>query len=288
MYRYGKSSNMAALRTGSALSDDQIARFAPSIFAEDKAPDRSQRYAFINTRTVLDGLRREGFQPVEVRQTRTRKAGREYFTKHMVRLQHPDLQRAGDNPEVVLLNSHDGTSSYQLLSGWFRFVCSNGLICGEVQNDIRIKHAGNVVDNVIEGAFRVVDDLKGVDEQIEQMKAIPVSRDERLLLANAAADLRWGENHHPASQEALALPRRFEDRRDDLWTAFNVVQENLVKGGVVGRTATNRRATTRAVSGVNEDVRLNRGLWRLAEAFAGLKTGTIDAQELHAALEEPA
>lgn len=286
MYRYGKSSNMAALRTGSALSDDQIARFAPSIFAEDKAPDRSQRYAFINTRTVLDGLRHEGFQPVEVRQTRTRKQGKEYFTKHMIRFQHPDLSaRAdGDHPEIALLNSHDGTSSYQLLSGWFRFICSNGLICGQVQNDIRIKHSGNVVDNVIEGAFRVVDELQEVDGQIGEMKSIPVNRQERLLLANAAADLRWGDERHPVEAESLVVPRRFEDCKDDLWTAFNTVQENIVKGGIAGRTANGRNTHTRAVTGVNEDVRLNRGLWKLAEVFSGLKNGTIDADELQAQL----
>ncbi|EER8463752.1 DUF945 domain-containing protein, partial [Escherichia coli] len=26
----------------------------------------------------------------------------------------------------ILLNSHDGTSSYQMLPGYFRFVCQNG------------------------------------------------------------------------------------------------------------------------------------------------------------------
>ena len=31
-------------------------------------------------------------------------------------------------PEVVFLNSHDGTSAYQLRMGIFRVVCTNGLI----------------------------------------------------------------------------------------------------------------------------------------------------------------
>ncbi|ECW9177538.1 DUF945 domain-containing protein, partial [Salmonella enterica subsp. enterica serovar Enteritidis] len=29
-----------------------------------------------------------------------------------------------------LLNSHDGSSSYQMVPGLFRFICTNGLVCG--------------------------------------------------------------------------------------------------------------------------------------------------------------
>src|SRR5699024_11228611 len=32
-------------------------------------------------------------------------------------------------PEIILLNSHDGSSSYQMIPGIFRFVCTNGLVC---------------------------------------------------------------------------------------------------------------------------------------------------------------
>ena len=42
---------MHALRT--ALSNDDLLRSAPSIFAEDKRPDRSERYAFIPTINVI-------------------------------------------------------------------------------------------------------------------------------------------------------------------------------------------------------------------------------------------
>ncbi|WP_249542536.1 DUF932 domain-containing protein, partial [Escherichia coli] len=46
------------------------------------------------------------------------------------------LRRAGEIngehvPEIILLNSHDGTSSYQMLPGYFRFVCQNGCVCGQ-------------------------------------------------------------------------------------------------------------------------------------------------------------
>ena len=46
-----------------------------------------------------------------------------------------------------------------MLAGVFRFVCMNGMVCGDTQNDIRIRHQGDIVSNVIEGAFRVLDDF---------------------------------------------------------------------------------------------------------------------------------
>jgi hypothetical protein len=56
-----------------------------------------------------------------------------------------------------------------------------------------------------------------------------------------------------------------------------------VKGGVAGRASTGRRLTTRAVGGVNENVKLNRALWTLADGLAQLKQGVIDVEDLVAA-----
>jgi hypothetical protein len=71
------------------------------------------------------------------------------------------------------------------------------------------------------------------------------------------------------------LPRRHDDQASDLWTTFNVVQENVIRGGLtaVGRDANGRRrrTTTRAVNGIDQDVRLNKGLWVLAERMAEIK-----------------
>jgi Domain of unknown function (DUF932) len=64
-------------------------------------------------------------------------------------------------------------------------------------------------------------------------------------------------------------PRRHADQGNDLWTQFNVVQEHLLKGGQ--RRADSRRST-RKISSVGEDVRLNRALWTLAEELKRLKS----------------
>lgn len=280
--RYTSSSNQATFRSDYPLSNEIIAKFAPSVLAAEAHESRGERYAFIPTINILDGLRAEGFEPYEVRQTRCRDAGKREHTKHLVRLRHPDAGAATfggkEVPEIVLLNSHDGSSSYQLMSGLFRMVCSNGLIAGDICDDIRIRHSGNVVEDVIEGSFRVLDNLKMVGERVEQYKAIELARPEQLLLAEAATEVRWGSDPETGTSLApiysfdqLVRPHRWEDKKSDLWTTFNVIQENLVGGGLRGRSTSGRRTTTREVGGVNENVKLNRALWKLADSFAKLK-----------------
>jgi len=276
--RYGRSSNQSSFRSGAALTNDQIARHAPSILATEAHESRGKRYSFIPTIEVLDGLRNEGFEPFEVRQTRCRDAGKREFTKHLVRLRHSSLDRNyAEVPEIVLVNSHDGTSSYQLLSGIFRMVCSNGLIAGDICDDIRIRHTGNVVNDVIEGSFRVLDNLKLVGERIEGYKGTQLAPREQSAFFDAAAELRWGSDDNgnslaPLHQtSSIGTARRYEDRGDDAWRVFNRAQENLLDGGLLGRSASGRRTRTRQVQGVNENVRLNRALWTLMDRLVDHK-----------------
>lgn len=276
MFSYGKSSDQFGIRSERPLYNGQIERYAPSVLATEAHGSRGERYSFIPTIQVLDGLRAEGFEPYEVRQTVVRDASRRNFTKHMVRMRHADVAAPsygnGEVPEIVLVNSHDGTSSYQLLAGFFRMVCSNGLIAGDVVNDVRVRHSGNVVTDVIEGSFTVLENLKQLEQRIDAYKAIELAPLEQQLFAENALQLRW-DGAPPVKANQVVQPRRWEDKKTDLWTTFNRVQENLVQGGLHGFGATGRRMSTRAVSGVNENVKLNRALWSLADGLARLKSG---------------
>lgn len=268
--RFG--ANRTQITSDRPLSNDVIARYAPSIFAEAPHDSRSDRYAYIPTIRVLDKLRSEGFQPFSVGQSRSRIPGKSEFTKHMVRLRREDKRDEGGVPELILINSHDGTSSYQLLAGYFRFICMNGMVCGEKTDDIRIKHSGDVAGQVIDAAYTVVDRLDGVTDQRKLMQSLPLSPGEQRLLANAALLARYGdEQRPPVLAEQVLQPRRYEDRANDLWTTFNRVQENMVQGGLAGRSANNRRTRTRAITGIDTNVNVNRALWLLATEMAKLK-----------------
>ncbi|MCK7449449.1 DUF932 domain-containing protein [Enterobacter bugandensis] len=268
------ASRSPVLRSDSPLSDDQIHRVAPSIFAEAPHESRSQRYAYIPTATVLTELRKEGFQPFMVTQTRTRHEERRDFTKHMIRLRHASQINARDEAnEIILLNSHDGTSSYQMLAGMFRFVCSNGLVCGDTVADVRVPHKGDVAGQVIEGAYQVLHGFDRALESRESMQAITLEEGEAEVFARAALSLKYDDPDKPApiTESQILMPRRFDDHRPDLWSVFNRTQENLTKGGLHGRSANGRRQQTRPVQGIDSDIRLNRALWLLADGLRQLK-----------------
>ena len=65
--------------------------------------------------------------------------------------------------------------------------------------------------------------------------------------------------------------RRPEDLGHSLWTTFQRVQENTLRGGQPGRTVQGRRQQTRAVGSIDRSVSLNRALWVLAEEMRKLK-----------------
>jgi hypothetical protein len=205
MIRYGTSSQQSTFRSQSALSNDQIAHYAPSVMASEAHESRGERYSFIPTIQVIDGLRAEGFQPYEIRQTKVRDASKREHTKHMVRLRHASSIVSDEVPEIILLNSHDGTSSYQIMSGVFRFVCSNGLIAGDMFNNIKVRHSGNVVGDVIEGATRVLEDAKQIGSRIEEYKSIALDQSEQQAYAKAALQLRWAMT--PRSTPTGCWPR---------------------------------------------------------------------------------
>lgn len=260
-----------ALTSSTPITDDQLRQVVPSIFAPVPHSSRSANYSYIPTVEVLDGLRTQGFQPFFACQTRTRDEGKRETTKHMLRLRHPDaVGVAGTVGEIILLNSHDGTSSYQLLAGMFRFVCKNGLICGDAVGEIRVHHKGNVKDQVIDGAFEVLDTLQVAQERREEMQALPLTPRAQEVFAEAALALRYDEDKAPIAPQALLAPRRYDDNDPTLWGTFNRVQENLIRGGIAGRNSAARRTRTREVKSIDQNVRLNRGLWVLAERMAEL------------------
>jgi hypothetical protein len=282
--RFGGGGGFGA---GLPMTDDQIRSVAPSVFAIEKHESRSARFSYIPTFEILAGLRKEGFQVVNAVQGKSRVEGKEQFTKHMLRLKHPDhgtvARMGGVTPEAILLNAHDGTSSYRLMSGILRGICLNSLICWEDgATDVRVPHKGDILGQVIEGTFEVIGDSARTLDRADSWQAIALNRDEQMALAEAAHTLRFGEPEEGESTtlvraDQLLAPRRREDVGDNLWLSFNRIQENSIRGGVhaFGRNANGqrRRQTTREINGIDQNVRLNRALWQLSARMAEIKAG---------------
>ncbi|EBI9246232.1 TPA: DUF945 domain-containing protein [Salmonella enterica] len=258
------------IRRDRPLTHEELMYHVPSIFGEDRHNSRSERYAYIPTITVLENLQQEGFQPFFACQTRVRDQSRREYTKHMLRLRRAGQITGQHVPEIILLNSHDGSSSYQMLPGYFRAICTNGLVCGQSFGEIRVPHRGNVVEKVIKGAYEVLGVFDRVEEKREAMQSLLLPQPAQQAFAKATLNYRFGEEHQPVTETQALSPRRREDEKNDLWTVFNRLQENLSKGGLPGRSAQGKRSRTRAVNGINGDIRLNRALWVMAEELQQL------------------
>lgn len=255
------------IRKDRPLTHDELFRTVPSIFSETKHDSRSDRYTYIPTITLLDNLKREGFQPFFACQTRVRDLSKRDHTKHMLRLRREGQITGNQVPEIILLNSHDGSSSYQMLLGMFRAVCQNGLICGETFGEVRVPHKGDVVERVVEGAYKVLGIFDRVDEKREEMQQLMLPPPAQQALAKAALTYRFGDEHQPVTESQILSPRRWQDESPDLWTTYQRIQENLIKGGLRGRNAQGRNQQTRVVRGIDGDVKLNRALWMMAETM---------------------
>ena len=263
--------NGNSIRSETPLTNDQLMRVTPSVFATEAYQDRSAKYAFTSTIDKIELLRTEGFEPFFAAQSKPRIQDKLGHTKHMVRLRKPGAIQSEVAEEIVLVNDSSGMTSDIVFFGLFRGVCQNGLIAGSVVNEMRVHHRGNAHDNVIEGVYTVLDQAGNVAESVDNMKALTLSHDEQRLFATEALKIRWDEGEAPIPAQDLLFSRRAADREPTLWNVFNRAQENLIKGGLHGRNKSSGRTTTRAINSVNEQVRVNRELWTLADEFAAFR-----------------
>jgi len=155
-------------------------------------------------------------------------------------------------------------------------VCSNGLVVGDIVEDVRVRHTGRARDDVIESAYRVLEQFEAVEASRDALQREQLSAPEEAAYATAALALRYGLEEvgtgaTPVSAEQVLRARRFEDIDHSLWSVFQRVQENLMRGGLTGRDRHGKRLRTRAVGSIDRSVSLNRGLWVLAEEMRRLK-----------------
>lgn len=262
------------------MTEQQLYRVAPSIFAEEKHTSRSDRFAYFSTIEILRALAAEGFKPYSAYQASARTADKNGFTKHMIKLRHElqkDLIKVGDEiNEITLVNAHDGTSTLQLNQGILRVACLNGLMVGQSMQEIRVPHRTLTTSDVIEGAYTILNEQEIVNTKKEEMKELTLDSNEQLVLAQSAMSLRWEPEDWRPNVRDIIVPKRAADQRNDLWTTFNRIQENLIRGGMektVNRPKPDVRGKVRAVTGIADTVKINRQLWDLAEGMRNLKLG---------------
>ena len=146
------------------------------------------------------------------------------------------------------------------------------------------KHVGFSPDDFIQSASEIAATAGIIADRVDEMKVIEMTPDERGIYAQAALSLVYDEPESaPIRQDQLLAERRLDDKGKDLWTLFNVVSENIMRGGLKGINRDSngrlRRTTTRPVKALDRNIKLNQALWLLTEKMAELKNveaGSVD------------
>lgn len=236
-----------------------------------KALIERESYGFANTRDILDVFSQHGWREVSQQVVKVRKPEREGYQKHLIRLENdamPAIQGLSrDNatkPQLVIVNSHDGTSSLQMLWGLFRLVCANGLVAGTAINGVRLVHSRSIVDKLPEAIRYMLDNFPVFQQQVEMLQGRVLSEAAQAELVRVLYNARLANIRNIQNIDYSLRVRRPEDNAPDAYTVFNRVQEVLVRGGI--RYTYERpteqggqlvATTTRGLSSVNSQVKLN-------------------------------
>ena len=116
-------------------------------------------------------------------------------------------------------------------------------------------------------AQNIREKTEAVEEKRDAMQSLVLPPPARQALAQAALTYRYGDEHQPVTTADILTPRRREDYGKDLWSAYQTIQENMLKGGISGRSARGKRIHTRAIHSIDTDIKLNRALWVMAETM---------------------
>jgi hypothetical protein len=232
----------------------------------------SEKYVFVPTHTILDQFENQGWYPVDAKQARTKKSD-VAERQHIIRLANPEytpvMPEVGSvTPQIILKNSHNGTSGIQLAIGLFRLVCSNGLVVADTQfAQIKRRHMGIDKDEVMQVIYDAGREFPDIWNKISEYKSIKLTNGQKIDFATRVIEYNWNEKSVITPEQLLVAKRR-EDESDDLFTTYNVVQENLQKGGVTYiNPRTQRPRRTRAITNGARDFQLNTALWSMMESF---------------------
>ena len=247
---------------------------APSIFAASPSFEVSEKYAFIPTIKVIDMFRSNGWYPVEAKENYVRLSHNQGYQKHLIRFRYIGdfLSEKEEAIEIVLTNSHNRTSSFIVQAGIFRFICGNGLVvANNIFEKTAIRHIGFKEVAVKEAIERIVANTDKINEKINLYKQIELNHTEQLSLARAAKDIRF-KPYQEVDIHTLIQSHRKEDNANDLWTVFNRIQENAIRGGVRGKnTVTDRNFTSKPIKSIDSLISINEKLFNLTDRFAQIK-----------------
>ena len=259
-----------------SVRGNDLSRFN-TVMADHAHESVSSRYSFIPTTAPVKVMAELGWFPTAIAERRTRKEGFNGFQTHAVKFRNDQTNRQIEVhetvPELILFNQHAAGAAFRLILGLFEKVCTNGLMVERASlADQHVRHIGYTPEKVAAAIATITPMAGDTLSSVNDFRKLTLKPLERKALAAAASELRWDSTEYQVNQDHLLTARHHEQREPTLWNTFNVLQENMIKGGPrVRNIETGKTSHARQVSGLGENERLNRALWRLQEEFFKLK-----------------
>jgi hypothetical protein len=238
----------------------------------------SSRYKIIKTGDLVSQFENEGYVVRELKVQKSRKAEYQGFGVHAIRMSHPSLvlNHEGLTPEIVLRNSYNGTSTFEIMMGVFRLVCSNGLVVGTTYERLKVRHVGDVMPKVLIAAEKIKSQTIQMSEDIKKFQSIQLTDAQSLDFAKRITQELIPLTQNPAVGPVLETirfdhllkVRRSEDNSQDLWSVLNRIQENALNGGLrylnINAQGEVRNASTRQIRSIDTNLSVNRLVWDVA------------------------
>lgn len=251
-------------------------------FNKDKATNLTNKYKVIKTGDLAQQFVDAGYTiAMTAEQGYKKQTLNKGLGRHLIKLRHPDFKINIDGliPEIIMRNSYNGTTCYELSIGIYRLVCANGLMAGTSFSSFKVKHVGDAMPKVLDAMKQVQESANLLEQAVKKFQGVQLTTTQVNYFAHKAVELLVPNNATNIQYLDILRTRRIEDKPTDLWTVFNKIQENALRGGlkyqIVESDLVNgqvnhvfKNNSTRAIKSLDRLVKVNRELWNIAEWLA--------------------
>lgn len=264
------------------MSKEEMKTKAPYIFADKPTNGGvSERYTLASTETVIDDMAKLGWGVTDCKQQRANKRSN-VRSFHMVSFQNPNVYIEGEGgkieayPRVIITNSHDGFHSFKFMIGLFRLVCSNGLIIAtEEFANVSIRHINYEFEELRRIVAQAIEATRKNVEVMNAMQETELTDAQKVEFATKAVAIRKGVKDGEKMPkltdkevEEILEPVRDEDKGNNLWSVYNVLQEKVMKGDFhFGKTKLGKNRKARPITGAAKDIEVNQKLFETASSY---------------------
>ena len=266
---------MLDLSNDGFLNASQIKERAKSVFTDKAGPSTSEKFTHIPTHKVIEDMEQLGWGVVDAKEVKARAKNSIGFQKHLVVFRNPDVVINGADgdtvfPQILLTNSNDGKNAFTFTAGLFRMVCENGLVVSTQEfENVKMRHMGYTFEELQKQIRAMVEQLPLTVESMNKMKQIQLDEEQAKALAKKALTTRFTEDQVEAMDfnlDELLEPTRDEDKGNDLWSVFNVIQEKILSGDFTYMSGAKIRKA-RKVKNFKQDLDINQKLFAMAAEF---------------------